>query len=98
MAGKHLAAILPQKGGPLSVGERTTPEPGPTEVLIEVKAVALNPVDYYQRDVGMPPVPIYPAIIGTDTSGIVAKVGSKVSTSSALYWRVAAMSCDDGFR
>ena len=90
MAGKHLAAILPQKGGPLSVGERTTPEPGPTEVLIEVKAVALNPVDYYQRDVGMPPVPIYPAIIGTDTSGIVAKVGSKVSTAPAPGSRVIA--------
>ena len=90
MAGKHLAAILPKKGGPLSVGERTTPEPGPTEVLIEVKAVALNPVDYYQRDVGMPPVPIYPAIIGTDTSGIVAKVGSKVSTAPAPGSRVIA--------
>ena len=88
MTGKHLAAILPQKGGPLSVGERTTPEPGQTEVLIEVKAVALNPVDYYQRDVGMPPVPIYPAIIGTDTSGIVAKVGSKVSTAPAPGSRV----------
>ncbi|KIN05287.1 hypothetical protein OIDMADRAFT_101971 [Oidiodendron maius Zn] len=91
MAGKHLAAILPQKGGPLSVGERTTPEPGPNEVLIEVKAVALNPVDYYQRDVGMPPVPIYPAIIGADTSGIVAKVGSKVYTAPAPGSRVIAL-------
>lgn len=38
MAGTHHAAILLQKGGTLSLGERTTPEPGPTEVLIEVKA------------------------------------------------------------
>lgn len=76
---KHQAAILPSKGGPLVVGERDTPEPGPNEVLIEVKAVALNPVDYYQRDFGMPPVPVYPAVVGSDTAGIVTKVGSKVS-------------------
>src|SRR5437764_1056724 len=72
MAATHQAAILPQKGGPLSVGERATPEPGPNEVLIEVKAVALNPVDYFQRDFGMPPVPVYPAVIGSDSAGIVA--------------------------
>ncbi|KAK3938337.1 chaperonin 10-like protein [Diplogelasinospora grovesii] len=82
MAGRHHAAILPQKGGPLSVGERATPEPGPNEVLIEVKAVALNPVDYHQRDFGMPPVPIYPAVLGSDTAGIVAKVGSKVVSTA----------------
>lgn len=78
MAGKHQAAILPQKGGPLSVGDRATPEPGPNEVLIEVKVVALNPVDYYQRDLGIPPVPSYPAVVGSDVAGLVAKVGSNV--------------------
>lgn len=91
MTGTHLAAILPQKGGPLSVGERSTPQPGPDEVLIEVKAVALNPVDYYQRDFGLPPVPIYPAVIGSDTSGIVAKVGSNVSTAPAPGSRAIAL-------
>ncbi|EXJ82266.1 hypothetical protein A1O3_06079 [Capronia epimyces CBS 606.96] len=90
MASKHQAAILPQKGGPLSVGERTTPEPGPNEVLIQVKAVALNPVDYYQRDFGIPPVPVYPAVLGCDTSGIVAKLGSQVS-GLALGSRVIAL-------
>lgn len=90
MTGKHQAAILPQKGGPLSVGERATPEPGPNEVLLEVKAVALNPVDYYQRDFGMPPVPIYPAVVGSDTAGIVAKVGSNVSTAPAPGGRAIA--------
>ncbi|KAH6842652.1 chaperonin 10-like protein [Chaetomium sp. MPI-CAGE-AT-0009] len=76
----HSAAILPKEGGPLVVDERTTPEPGPTEVLIEVKAVALNPMDYFQRDTNFPPVPVYPAVIGCDAAGIVAKVGSDVST------------------
>ncbi|KAL2434649.1 Trans-enoyl reductase tndF [Exophiala dermatitidis] len=80
---RHLAAILPQKGGPLSIVERITPEPGPGEILIEIKAVALNPVDYYQRDLGIPPVPVYPAVLGNDASGIVAKVGSNVDTSDS---------------
>jgi NADPH:quinone reductase-like Zn-dependent oxidoreductase len=82
--------MLPQKGGPLSIEDRATPEPGPNEVLIEVKAVALNPVDYYQRDFGMPPVPIYPAVIGSDTSGVVTKLGANVSTVPAPGSRVIA--------
>ncbi|KAF9883675.1 hypothetical protein FE257_003059 [Aspergillus nanangensis] len=90
MAGEHEAAILPQPGGPLSVGKRPTREPGPNEVLIEVKAVALNPCDYYQRDYGMPPVPIYPAVIGSDTAGVVAKLGSNVTTVPAPGSRVLA--------
>ena len=81
MTKNHRAAILPQKGGPLSVNKRATPEPGPNEVLIQVKAVALNPVDYWQRDFGMPPVPSYPAVVGSDVAGLVAKVGSNVSNA-----------------
>ncbi|KAK5656803.1 hypothetical protein OQA88_4351 [Cercophora sp. LCS_1] len=91
MARTHLAAILPQKGGPLSVEERATPEPGPNDVLIEVKAVALNPVDYHQRDFGMPPVPIYPAVIGSDVAGIIAGVGSNVTSAPAPGSRVLAL-------
>lgn len=90
MAGKHQAAILPQKGGPLSVVDRTTPEPGPNEVLIEVKAIAINPVDWYQRDFGMPPVPIYPAVVGCDVAGLVINVGSSVSDAPQSGSRVAA--------
>ena len=81
MSATHLAAILPQKGGPFTVGERATPEPGAGEILIEVKAVALNPVDYYQRDFGMPPVPTYPTVIGSDAAGTIKKVGPNVSSS-----------------
>ncbi|KAF6235615.1 hypothetical protein HO173_006298 [Letharia columbiana] len=80
MAGKHQAAILPQKGGPLSVVDRATLEPGPNDVLVEAKAIAVNPVDYLQRDFGMPP-PSYPAVVGSDVAGLVVKVGSNVSNA-----------------
>ncbi|KAL2126478.1 hypothetical protein VTI74DRAFT_833 [Chaetomium olivicolor] len=73
----HSAAALFKEGGPpLVVDRRITPEPGPNDVLIEVRAVALNPVDHYQRDHNFPPVPVYPAVIGSDTAGVVAKNGS----------------------
>ncbi|KAL2812664.1 chaperonin 10-like protein [Aspergillus cavernicola] len=78
----HLAAVIPQKGGPLVVQSRPTPDPGQNELLIEVKAIAVNPVDYYQRDMGMPPVPIYPAIVGSDIAGIVVKAGPNVPDSA----------------
>ncbi|MCJ1409925.1 hypothetical protein MMC19_004009 [Ptychographa xylographoides] len=78
MPGKHQAAVLLYKGGPLSVVNRITPEPGPNEVLIEVKAVAVNPVDHFQRDLGMPPIPSYPAVVGSDVAGLVVKAGSNV--------------------
>ena len=90
MAGKHQAAILPQKGGPLSVVDRATPEPGPNDFLIETRAIAVNPVDYYQRDFGMPPVPSYPAIVGSDVAGLVIKVGSNVSNAPPAGSRAIA--------
>lgn len=71
-----------QKGESLAVVERETPEPGPNEILIQVKALAFNPVDFYQRDYGMPPVPSYPAVFGSDTAGVVAKLGANVSASA----------------
>lgn len=90
MAGKHRAAILPQKGGPLFIVERATPEPGPNDVLIETRAIAVNPVDYYQRDLGMPPIPSYPAVVGSDVAGVVVKVGSNVSNAPSSGSRVIA--------
>ena len=71
--------------------ERATPEPGPGEVLVEVKAIALNPVDRAQRDYGMPPVPVYPAVVGSDVAGVVAKVGSSVPNAPAVGSRVIAL-------
>jgi NADPH:quinone reductase-like Zn-dependent oxidoreductase len=89
MASTHQAAILPEKGGPLAVTSRSSPKPGPHEILIEVKAVALNPVDYYQRDFGMM-VQSYPAVLGSDVAGIVAEIGSDVETSLSVGRRVLA--------
>ncbi|KAL9639604.1 MAG: hypothetical protein Q9204_001014, partial [Flavoplaca sp. TL-2023a] len=90
MPGKHQAAVLPSAGSPLSIIDRDTPDPGPNEILIETKAIAVNPVDYYQRDFGRPPTPFYPAVLGEDVAGLVVKLGSNVSDSPPPGSRVLA--------
>lgn len=76
--GHHLAAILPSKGARLEVTERPTPAPGPNELLIEVKSIALNGVDGFQRKAGFM-LTHYPAVLGSDVAGIVLSVGSAVN-------------------
>ncbi|KAK2018466.1 GroES-like protein [Colletotrichum eremochloae] len=73
----HLAAISLEKGTPFVVQRRQTPRPGEDELLIEVKAVALNPADHVIRDQGLF-IPTYPTVIGFDISGLVLEVGKNV--------------------
>jgi NADPH:quinone reductase-like Zn-dependent oxidoreductase len=62
----------------LRVEEVETPSPAPDEVLIQVKAVALNHLDIWVRT-GVPgqrmPLPIIP---GSDIAGVVKKAGALV--------------------
>jgi NADPH:quinone reductase-like Zn-dependent oxidoreductase len=78
-SGQHLAAVSTAPGVPLEVTHRPTPTPGPNELLIEVHAIALNPIDHYQRDLGMPLIKHYPSVLGSDIGGIVVSAGSSVS-------------------
>ena len=89
---QHLAAILRSKAaGVLEISNRPTPTPGPDELLIEVKAIALNPVDYYQRDAGFPPIENFPTVLGSDIAGTVVSAGSSVASDAPkLGTRVAA--------
>lgn len=77
----HLAAVSPAKGQPFELQTRPTPEPGPDQLLIAVKAVALNPADAHMRDQGLF-IPTYPTVIGFDMSGLVLKVGCNVPTGA----------------
>lgn len=54
------------------------PEPKPTELLIRVGAVAVNPIDTYIRG-GVIPMPIqFPYVIGCDFAGTVERIGENV--------------------
>jgi NADPH:quinone reductase-like Zn-dependent oxidoreductase len=55
------------------------PEPGPTEILVAVHAVGLNPVDWTSRASGGLGMWQDPPILGWDVSGVVAAVGGGAS-------------------
>ena len=60
----------------LVVDKVETPEPGPTEVLVEVAACGVNRVDILSRE-GQTPAPIaLPHTSGSEVSGVVSAAGS----------------------
>lgn len=77
----HDAAVLTSRGGRLSIQKIFTQSPGPEEILINVKSIAVNPVDYYMRDSGFL-LQDYPAVPGSDIAGTIAAVGANVPRST----------------
>lgn len=79
------AVRLHEFGGPEVLRYEDVPKPGvkPGEVLVRVRAVGVNPPDWYLRD-GYTKVPNFkppvalPAILGSDISGLVESVGEAV--------------------
>jgi NADPH:quinone reductase-like Zn-dependent oxidoreductase len=75
------AVIFHNHGGPevLEYTEFPTPEPGPGEVLVHLKAAALNRLDLWARR-GWTGIKLqYPHILGADGAGEVAAVGEGVT-------------------
>jgi len=75
------AVIFNQHGGPEVLQYADAPDPTikANEVLVEVKACALNHLDVWARS-GLPGVKIpLPHILGNDTAGVVRAVGELVS-------------------
>jgi NADPH2:quinone reductase len=75
------AVLFHHHGGPdvLEYTDFPTPEPKSGEVLVELKASALNRVDIWAR-IGWPGLKLeYPHIVGADGAGVVAAVGEAVT-------------------
>lgn len=74
------AAYLTRTGPPevIVFGELPAPRPGPTQCLVRVAAVDVNPIDVYVRS-GMVPAKLsFPFILGRDLAGVVVEVGVDV--------------------
>ena len=78
---KMMKAIIVEKSGgaeQLKMDKWTKPECGENEILVKVKATALNRADILQREGKYsPPVGASP-ILGLELSGIVEDLGARV--------------------
>ena len=76
------AAVITEPGGPdvLKVMEVEDPVPGPEDILVDVKATALNRADTMQRQGGYPAPPGSPDDIpGLEFAGVVVETGERVT-------------------
>lgn len=78
------AITLPSFGGPevLTWAETDDPSCGPTEVIVDVAASAVNRADIMQRQGHYPPPPGASDIPGLECSGVIAELGAEVSSWS----------------
>ncbi len=79
------AAVITEPGGPevLKVRELPDPVPGPDDILVDIKASALNRADTMQRQGGYPAPPGSPDDIpGLEFSGVVLEAGANVADLS----------------
>src|SRR5688572_7011296 len=74
------AAVFHEFGGPdvVRIEDVPRPSPGPGEVLLEVRAAALNHLDLWVRR-GLPIETTMPHIGGSDVAGVVSELGAGVS-------------------
>ncbi|WP_413364554.1 NADP-dependent oxidoreductase [Lysinibacillus sp. 3P01SB] len=78
-----MRAMVIEKYGkvPMRLAEMPTPEINEYEVLAEIHAASINPIDFKIRDGKVKLLLKYkmPLILGSDFSGVVVKVGAKVT-------------------
>ncbi len=74
------AVIAPDPGGPdaLVVTDLPDPSPGEGEVVLDMRATAINRADTMQRQGFYPPPPGASDVLGLECSGVVSAVGTGV--------------------
>lgn len=71
------AVLVPTPGGPeaMRLGDVPDPEPGPGELLVQVRAAGVNRADVLQRMGRYPPPPGASSILGLELAGEVSAAG-----------------------
>lgn len=77
----HRAAVMASSRARMSSRLLPDPDPAPDEILVQVRAVAINPVDWVIQGTGSVTYRWLetPAVLGSDVAGVVVAVGSAVS-------------------
>jgi propanol-preferring alcohol dehydrogenase len=72
------AAVVHSFGAPLSIEERPVPEPGPDQILVNIKASGVCHTDLHAAEGDWPVKPNLPLVPGHEGVGYVAGVGRNV--------------------
>jgi NADPH:quinone reductase-like Zn-dependent oxidoreductase len=78
---ENTALWLPAKRAPFTVGPAPYTAPREDEIVVRVRAVAVNPIDRLQQTMGdlVTPWTTYPFVVGSDVAGEVVEIGSRVT-------------------
>ncbi len=79
MSAQQKSLLLLEKQGSFAVQNTDIPKPGPGELLVEIHATALNPVDWKIQVYGYF-IQDFPAVLGTDAAGVVKELGEGVTS------------------
>jgi len=74
------AAVVTAFDRPLSIEDRSTPEPGPGEILVRIETCGLCHTDIHAAHGDWPVKPSLPFVPGHEGVGIVERLGAGVST------------------
>jgi NADPH:quinone reductase-like Zn-dependent oxidoreductase len=91
-----MRAAVVREFGRVEVGEHPDPEPGPDEVVVELRAAALNRRDTYVVW-GTQPHPL-PVVPGSDGAGVRRDTGEEVVILPSLAWGEREDAPGPGFR
>ncbi|KAL2062438.1 hypothetical protein VTL71DRAFT_6704 [Oculimacula yallundae] len=78
MATNKAAFLTSPKSHPFTILPTPLTTPGPSQILIQNHAIAINPIDFKLQSRAIYPL-TYPAILGSDVAGIVHSIGSSVT-------------------
>lgn len=77
------AVTVTEYGATPAVAEMPTPEPGPGQVLIRLRAAGMNPMDRALASGAWKPMPAtFPMVLGVDGAGVVEQLGPGASRFS----------------
>ncbi|MBX4421206.1 alcohol dehydrogenase catalytic domain-containing protein, partial [Mycobacterium tuberculosis] len=69
--------IARSKGAPVELTDIVIPDPGPGEVVVDVKSCGVCHTDFHYREGGISDA--FPFLLGHESAGVVAEVGEGVT-------------------
>jgi S-(hydroxymethyl)mycothiol dehydrogenase len=90
------AVVAKAKGEPVSVETITIPDPGPGEVIVDIKACGVCHTDLHYREGAINDE--FPFLLGHEAAGIVSEIGEGVTNVAVgdfviLNWRAVCGNC-----